>query len=291
MIGIDWGSSNCRAFRFSPDGAVAERRVSACGIATLKPDAIEASLGEMIGDWLVQDREVLLAGMVGSRSGWVETPYLPSPVGPGALGAALVDVASDLGRCRIVPGVAWRGEDGQGDVMRGEETQVFGSGRRDGGILLPGTHSKWVALCDGRITRIRTAMTGELFALLLQHSLIGQVAEARSTGNEAAFVRGVARSLADPAISMTLFSARAEVLLGRLPRQDVSDTLSGLLIGAEVAAMAAGHRSLTIIGDGALAARYRKALALAGIDDVTLIDGADAAARGLWRIGRMSDDA
>jgi len=286
MIGIDWGSSNCRAFRFAPDGAVIERRVSARGIATLQPHAIEAALGEMIGDWLAQDRDILLAGMVGSRLGWVETPYLPCPVGPAALAGALVDVASEIGRCRIVPGVAWRGDDGRGDVMRGEETQVFGSGRRDGCILLPGTHSKWVTLKDGRITGIRTAMTGELFALLLQHSLIGQVAEAGAPANEEAFARGVARSLDDPAISMTLFSARAEVLLGTLCGGDVHDIVSGLLIGAEVAAMAEGHRLLTIIGEGALAARYRTALALGGIDDVTVIDGEDAVARGLWRIWR-----
>lgn len=278
MIGVDWGTTNLRAFRFSDHGAVVESRTSPRGIASLKRDEIEGVLRNLAGDWLSEDRDVVLAGMVGSRSGWVETGYVPCPVDPAVLAQGLVPVETNLADCRIVPGV--RSDD---DVMRGEETQLLGSGVQDGCVVLPGTHSKWAVMEDGRITTIRTVMTGELYALLLGRSLIGQLASEGS--DPEAFARGVERSRAEPSLATTLFSARSAVLLGQLAGEGVRDYLSGLLIGAEVATMTRDVEALTIIGEGALTQRYCTALSLCGISQVTVIDGPQAVSRGLWMIG------
>ena len=63
--------------------------------------------------------------------------------------------------------------------MRGEETQILGvlaaSGRGDGLFVLPGTHSKWARVEAGRIVGFATFMTGEVFAALKDHSLLGRL--------------------------------------------------------------------------------------------------------------------
>ena len=285
MIGVDWGTSNLRAFRFDARGKVIDTRRAAAGVATVSDGNFEKVLSEAIGDWLAEDRELVLAGMVGSRSGWLEAPYLACPVELHALAQHLAEPASSIGRCRIVPGVSSMGQGGRGDVMRGEETQLLGAGLDDGVVLLPGTHSKWATLDQGRLRSFRTAMTGELFAVLLEHSLLGRQEREPDTSNMAAFKRGVLRSLDDPSLVMTLFSARAEVLLGSLAPDDVPDYLSGLLIGAEVSAMAPAQSPVTIVGEPGLAQRYRDALIAAGVEAVSLLNGEQAAARGLWMIG------
>lgn len=289
MIGIDWGTSNLRAYRFAAEGSVAAARRSSRGVATIGDGDFEGVLADLLGDWLADAPDILMAGMVGSRSGWVETPYLPCPADPHALAGALVEVPTRLGRCRIVPGLSVApGADKSGDVMRGEETQIVGAGLDDGWVVLPGTHSKWARLSGGRIDHFRTAMTGELYALLLGQSLLGKLADPAADVDDTAFSRGVARSLADPSLVMTLFSARADVLLGDLVPGAVASYLSGLLIGAEVATMAPHDATITLVGDGALVALYRHALAQAGATAVTVRDGAEAVARGLWTIGRQA---
>ncbi|MBP2276320.1 MULTISPECIES: 2-dehydro-3-deoxygalactonokinase [Sphingomonas] len=288
LIGIDWGTSNLRGFRFDAHGTVIERRASPRGIATIEDGAFEAVLGELVAGWTGDRRPIVLSGMIGSRNGWREAAYLPCPADPVALAAATLGFDTALGRCHIVPGLAVNQPGRPGDVMRGEETQILGAGVRDGILVLPGTHSKWATLEAGRVTGFRTAMTGELYAVLLRHSLLGRLAEdpgARDTG--AGFARGVERALADPALSLLLFSARAEVLLGGLSPQEVAAYLSGLLIGAEIGAMiGSAHSSITMIGDPALSARYRTAFGLAGRQDINLVDGDAATAAGLWTIGK-----
>ena len=160
-------------------------------------------------------------------------------------------------------------------------------------VVLPGTHSKW-ALVGGRVIEaFATFMTGELYAVLREHSILGRLA-ADSRGDDAALERGVQASLRDDAaLSHDLFSARTLALTGALAPEAVADYLSGLLLGAEVAA---GRRwlerhaltggSVILVGEAALCGRYRRALALAGIESA--LGPPDAAARGLWRIARHS---
>ena len=180
--------------------------------------------------------------------------------------------------------------------MRGEETKVAGtfdepfSGRRV--VLMPGTHSKWALVCDDGVATFATFMTGELYAVLREHSILGRLAtDAR---DDAAFERGVRHSLRDgAALSHDLFSSRTLVLTGELAPDGVGDYLSGLLIGAEVAAGGAwlareanGGLPLTLLGEPALVERYATALRIDGIH--ATIGPSDAAVRGLWRIARSA---
>ena len=127
MIGIDWGTTNFRAFRIARDGSIRERRAGPKGILNVPDGRFGDTLREEIGPWLAagEDR-VLLSGMIGSRQGWKEAPYLPCPAGPAELGAALVDIGFDWARVKLVPGLSGFDESGVAEVMRGEETQILG---------------------------------------------------------------------------------------------------------------------------------------------------------------------
>lgn len=283
LIGVDWGTTNLRAYRFDGDGRVTERRSSPHGASTLTSGSFAGVLVETVGDWCDGKIPIVLAGMVGSRNGWREAPYLPCPVDPARLASAALRFETPIGPTVIVPGVSVTAPDAIPSVMRGEETQLFGAGIRDGLVVLPGTHSKWVTMHAGMITDFATAMTGEFYAILRDHSLLGQLADPAAEFDEEIFSRGVRRSLATKNIVPVLFSARAEVLLGNLSAQGVTSYLSGVLIGGEVGAL--GRSPATLIGDPHLVGLYRKAFEIYGLQDVSIVDGDDAVARGLWQIG------
>jgi 2-dehydro-3-deoxygalactonokinase len=233
--------------------------------------------------------------MIGSRQGWVEAPYVDCPASLVALADRLVRAPQDA--LTIVPGAITRDAGGIPDMMRGEETQLLGAVRPDEpGVLavLPGTHSKWARVEHGRIVDFTTFMTGELYAVLIDHSMLGRLAghEPGALSREA-FARGVARGLDEGELAHDLFGARTLALSGALDSEDVADWLSGLLIGREVrAARAWAVRAgvdpsvVRIIGSHALAERYDLALADAGV----LAERADhdAAASGLWRIAQRA---
>jgi 2-dehydro-3-deoxygalactonokinase len=251
-------------------------------------------LRALIGETLGEDVPMLACGMIGSRQGWVEAPYRECPADVATIASATTPVPGV--RLSIVPGLVCRDASGVPDVMRGEETQVFGvleSAAAHGTrrlVVLPGTHSKWALVGDAGIEAFATFLTGELYAVLREHSILGRLAA--SGDDVAALERGVRRSLGDDAsLAHDLFSTRTLALTGELAPQAVGDYLSGLLLGAE---LAAGRRwlqrqrvpgdSVHLIGDAALCARYGRAFALAGVE--TIIGPPDAAARGLWRIAR-----
>ena len=290
LIALDWGTSSLRAFRFDGAGRLAETRARPWGVRHLPEGGCDAALAGIVAGWPALPR--LACGMVGSRNGWREMPYLDLPADVAQLGGALGSVrAADGMDVHLVPGL----RDPRGpDVMRGEETQLVGALALHPALataatfILPGTHSKWAVVRDGAVTGFRSLMTGELFALLRQHSILG-AAGAEATDDADAFARGVAAardSGAAGALSR-LFSARALMLDGALAPGSVPDYLSGLLIGEEFrAALADGlvHRDapLQLIGDAALCERYRRAAALFGIELPPPLE--DAAAHGLWRL-------
>lgn len=297
LIGLDWGTSSLRAFRFGADGTVAESRAAAQGILAIERGAFEAAFEAAVGDWLVEApaAPVLLSGMIGSRQGWQEAPYVPCPAGEREIVAALARFDTARGRTvRIVPGCSVQGEDGVPDVMRGEETQILGEldGRPATRLMvLPGTHSKW-ALCEnGRLVWFATFMTGELYAALKDHTILGRLAEGEAP-DDAATGRGLELALRRDAVSggllKRLFSARTRSLFGEIAPSGVAAYLSALLIGSEIAEALAcvGGRArieeVTVIGATGLVARYDRALAAAGIRARPGRD--DAAARGQWRI-------
>lgn len=297
MIGVDWGSSGFRAYRLAADGAIRDRRATACGIADLKPGDHAALLQRDIGDWLQQDDDgpVLLCGMIGSRQGWVEAPYLPCPFAPADLARHMTSVTLAARPALIVPGLSCDWPDGSADVMRGEETQIFGLAEMLTGpamLCMPGTHSKHVWLRDGRIERFATAMTGEVFALLSRHGLLAALLQAAPAGTDmdaAAFVAGVARSGRPGGLLQHLFGIRADRLFDRLAAPAAADFLSGLLIGHELRgtdwAAAGEGRPVTIVAAPDLARRYHVAYEALGI--AAQSGPEDAAARGLYRLGRL----
>ena len=289
LVGIDWGTSAARAYRLDAGGRILERRDLPIGIRHVRDGRFDAALAKLVAGW---DTSIprIASGMIGSRQGWVEAPYVECPASLTALGDRLARVPH--GELAIVPGVVTHDAAGIADVMRGEETQLLGAVGRNERVLavLPGTHSKWARVEHGRVVDFTTFMTGELFGVLIDHSMLG-----RLSGHEAgrfmrdAFSRGVTRGLAEGELLHDLFGARTLALTAELRSEEVADWLSGLLIGREVgAARTWAQRAgvdatrVRVIGADALADRYELALADAGI--VAARGIADAAAHGLWRI-------
>jgi len=246
MIGIDWGTTSFRAFRVARDGAIRDRRISPRGIMNVPDARFGDTLREEIGPWLAAGEEhVLLSGMIGSRQGWVEAPYLPCPAGLSDLATALIDIPFDWAKVKLVPGLSCTDPAGVPEVMRGEETQALGipSLVRSGGLAcLPGTHSKWVTVAGGRITGFTTHMTGEAFGALRGHTILGRMMRDGPSGG-APFAAGLRRSADPGGLLHHLFGVRSRALTGELAETDAPAYLSGLLIGHEIRS-ALGHAAI-----------------------------------------------
>ncbi|WP_024868158.1 2-dehydro-3-deoxygalactonokinase [Pseudoxanthomonas suwonensis] len=294
MIAVDWGGSSLRAYRLADDGRVLERRRSDEGALSCQ-GRFGRVLAGLVDGW--DDPLVVMAGMVGARGGWIEVPYVRCPADVGALAAGMrhLDGSAEApglaGRALwCVPGMADR-TTAAGDVMRGEETQVVGLepvlGPGTHTVCLPGTHSKWVQVRDGAIVRLSTAMTGELYALLRAHSILGR---SMPTGepplDQAAFDAGLACS-ADPAGGLLhdLFGVRTAFLFNRFPAPALPSYLSGLLVGHELQAALAGLPApVHLVGNAALVDRYAHALQARGVE--VLRHPEDLAAAGIHRLAR-----
>jgi 2-dehydro-3-deoxygalactonokinase len=284
MIGIDWGTTSFRAFRIGRDGAVRDRRAAAKGILNVPDGRFGDTLREEIGPWLAAGEDhVLLSGMIGSRQGWKEAPYLPCPAGAPEIARALVDIGFDWAKVKLVPGLSGLDSAGVAEVMRGEETQVLGveALMRDGGIAcLPGSHSKWVRVKGGQITSFTTHMTGEAFAALRGYTILGRMMRDGPLDG-APFDAGIERSGQAGGLLHHLFGVRALGLAERLKEQEAPAYLSGILIGHEIRAALeqADGAVIQVIGAPDLTALYAKAIATCG-GYAERHDG-EAAARGL----------
>lgn len=288
LIALDWGTSNLRASLLGPGGAVLDRRSAPGGVMAVPERRFEAALRSLCGDWIDAHRGPLLAsGMIGSRQGWVEAPYLSCPATLDAAAARLVAVPLAAGATlHIVPGLVCTGADGQADVMRGEETQLWGAGLADGEVcVLPGTHGKWAWTgVGGAVERFQTYMTGELHAVLVQHSILGRLMQP-GAARPAAFADGARLGLAEHAhLTHLIFAARTAGLMATRSADELPDFLSGMLIGAEVgsARRRGAPAAVTLLGEAVLCERYAVALQLAGM--TTRAAPADATTRGQWRV-------
>ncbi|HSV47127.1 MAG TPA: 2-dehydro-3-deoxygalactonokinase [Ramlibacter sp.] len=286
LVAIDWGTSSLRGARLGAQGEVLEERASARGILTVAAGGFPAVLQESFGDWLADPATLcLMSGMVGSRQGWREAPYCACPAGFADIAAALAWV--EPGRIAIVPGLRCD-QAGVPDVMRGEETQVFGAlslqGAQAGLFVLPGTHSKWVTVLAGRVEGFATFMTGEVYALLRQHSILARtMAEADGALDADAFVQGVRHARLTGNLLQAAFSARTLALFDRLGPAAAPSYLSGLLIGEELRSQVpAAGQPVTLIGSAALTQRYALALESLGVPSQAF--GAQAGWQGLWAI-------
>lgn len=296
LIAIDWGTTSARAYAVDAAGRIGGTRSAPLGVQQLAGADFPRALAELLGEWQTLDVPRFAAGMIGSRQGWIEAPYVACPAALDALAGNLAwTPARELA---IVPGLISRDRAGVPDVMRGEETQLAG-GLTDADetvlAVLPGTHSKWAQVERGRVVAFQTHMTGELYAVLLANSILGRLATQTSAAPAPgpAFARGVARGLAGGGLGHAIFGARTLALTGELDSDAVPDWLSGVLIGHEIGAArqwARDHgvdpKRVRVIGGEALVMRYQVALAQAHI--AADAGPADAAVRGLIRIAQRA---
>lgn len=290
ILSVDWGSTNFRAYRLAEDGAVLDRRALPRGILSVVEGDYESVLREAIGDWLAEfpDAPVLLSGMVGGRGGWVEVPYAETPATLADIAGATVRRTLSDGRpLWFVPGLVSGLATDAPDVMRGEEVQIIGAAPLSGSALvcLPGTHSKWARVEDGRVVDFSTYLSGEAFNFLCNHSIVGRlIVDAQF--NPVAFAEGVRRSGLPGHFLTHSFKVRALCVTGKLAAADIRPMLSGLVIGHEVrAALGASPADpVILLGEADLCALYQTALeAIGGKASLGL---ADAAALGHARVAQ-----
>jgi 2-dehydro-3-deoxygalactonokinase len=269
LIGIDWGTTNRRAYVLDESGEVIRRHADDQGILAAAgrfPESLTALLKRLE----VEQADIILSGMIGSRNGWRQVPYLPVTAPLSLLADGLVEVESTLPgvRCRIVPGYEFAAANGLPDVMRGEETQAYGAmmlGTDSGWFVLPGTHSKWVRLEKGAIMEIATFMTGEMFGLLTSHGTLAALMQEREPV-PAAFEAGVKAAQLGGFTHMA-FACRALVVTDAMPASHAWSYLSGLLIGSELQeirrrAATRTWPAIQIVGSPTLAEYYVAALRL-----------------------------
>ncbi len=294
IIAMDWGISSLSAALLDEQGKVREERSLPRGVLTVADGEFPRVLKEAVGPWPKGgDTLCLLSGMVGSRQGWLETPYCPCPAGFADVAAALCWV--EAGRIAIVPGLSCERE-GVPDVMRGEETQVFGAmqllGIDHGLFVLPGTHSKWVRAVQGRIDGFSTFMTGEIYALLRHHSILARtLPDVDGDLDALVFERAVHHALHSANLLNAAFSVRTLSLFDRLPASALPSYLSGLVIGEELRSQHL-HRiddPVVIVGAPELTRRYELALRL--LDIPAQVVGQEATWRGLWAVAQTRERA
>jgi 2-dehydro-3-deoxygalactonokinase len=295
---VDWGTSSFRLWLIGRDGQALGERRSGEGMTT----AIEAGFSKILEAHLAalgaaQDLPVVICGMAGARQGWVEAGYLDTPAALSDIVGSAVAVPDANRDIRILPGLAQR-DAAAPDVMRGEETQLLGCVGTLAGtrlVCMPGTHSKWVRVADGKVERFSTFMTGELFDVISKQSILRHAIENAQAfdGTHPAFAGAIADALANPAMATNLlFTVRSGQLLHGMSATDAKARLSGLMIGLEIAGavtMTADRGApVSLVASGSLAGLYAHALAAAALSvvpvdaDEAVREGLAAAAKVLW---------
>lgn len=290
---VDWGTSSFRLWLLDRDGSILAERRGTEGMMAARDTGfaaiLESGLAEIGG---TSDLPVIVCGMAGAKQGWVEAPYLDTPADLVALAKRAVAPTYSGREVRILPGIAQR-DPLRPDVMRGEETQLLGlvtEGSPSSLICLPGTHSKWAILREGRVESFSTFMTGEMFAALSVHTILKLSTEGEAAPGDPAFLAAVREAAGSPAaIANQLFAIRAGALLG-FPARSAAG-LSGALIGLELAGVRTLHgdaREVTLVSAGRLGDLYHAALTHLGfgvrpVDAETLVRrGLLSAALAIW---------
>lgn len=288
FIGLDWGTTSFRAYLVNGEGEVTDHVSAPEGILAVKDGAFEQALEGRIAAW-DKALPLIASGMITSRQGWVELPYVDCPAGPADLAKAVYTKSLNSGRTiHFLTGLHLKSPTLGHDVMRSEETQVFGA--MDSGakhFVTPGTHSKWIDVEDGKITSFATYVTGETFAVMKAHSILGRLM-ANDVDDEHAFLKGIDRAFADPAgLLHNLFSARSLGLYQELPPEKISSYLSGLIIGAEVGhaiSMRDSTQHYVLLASQGIGGKYMTAMKHAGLrvsmgDPLAIVKGERAVAQ------------
>lgn len=283
-IAVDWGTTNFRAFLMN-DAQRREQISHPCGLLSVEHAQFAATLQRMLMPWLQEygNLPIAMAGMVGSQQGWIDVPYAPLPCTAGGIVAGTYAFTTPWGSpAWIIPGVSGASHFDQPDVMRGEEVQLLGLSQLHPAekhfALLPGTHSKHVQMLAGKIAAFSTFMSGEIFSILSQHSLLGKGLPPQQEDNSA-FLLGVKTALRGAPFTHLIFSARTRRLTGELAPAHVHSYLSGLTIGYELLAVPAGQQAW-VVGSPALAERYLLASRLMDLT-LTAVSGDECFIRGI----------
>lgn len=300
LIALDWGTTSLRAYLLNRNGDVLEKKSAPLGILKILNQNFDSAFEETCGPWLnngLQAAPILASGMIGSRQGWLEAPYVPCPATIDQVAEKLVALTTKNGqRLAIVPGINTMNSANVPDVIRGEETQIFGTlgaDKADRLFVLPGTHSKWVRVKNNGIEHFATFMTGEVFAILCEHSILGRTMQGSADDAESfkqGFDYAMNERVNSAGLLQQLFSVRTLALFGRMPGESLHAYLSGLLIGSEICGaleLFGTKNEITIIAEPALAARYQRAFGFANIA-ATMADESVTAA-GLFRIAQAAN--
>ena len=287
LVAVDWGTSSLRGSLINSEGVVLEKRAFPQGILQVAHGQFQHVFEQRFGDWMGADTLCLISGMAGSRQGWREAPYCPCPSGFEDIAQHLQWIEKE--RIGIVPGLStWNDE--TPDVMRGEEIQIFGALAVQqiltAQFVLPGTHSKWAQVKDGKISAFKTFMTGEFYALLSQHSILAKTCLPDAPLKKEVFMDGVMQSQQTGGLLHHAFSARSLALFEKLNPAQSSSYISGLLIGEEIKSAKADRRDdstpLFILGNGQLTQRYGFAMEALGLSATALTD--EVTWSGLWAL-------
>ena len=285
FIAVDWGTTNRRAYLIDSLGNRTQEFEDQKGVLSVTDGGFPAAIAEI--RQRLGDKPLLLAGMIGSNRGWKEASYVPCPAGIDELAAKLVWAGE---REAIVPGVSYIGSD-RADVMRGEEVQILGAlaaglVQSDALVCHPGTHNKWTVLHQGMIRSFQTVMTGELFSLLKEHSILSDLLKGEVADNDP-FRSAARHAIFNESLPAELFSVRASVLLGQMKKDDAASYASGLLIGTDVriGLQVPTGAQVTVIGRPELTKLYAAALREANREAVE-IDGERCFLAGIQEIAK-----
>lgn len=290
FIAVDWGTTNFRAYLLDADGNILDRRNSSHGVRHLNKQAFPEFLHDQTVEWRNTPLPILICGMAGSTLGWHEVPYIECPLDFITLAQHCYAVDKHL-NAWIVPGLRCISDAGQPDMMRGEETQLLGwynthPDTHEQLLILPGTHSKWAMLKAGQLSNFATAMTGELYALLKEHSIL--TCNGNGPLDTEAYREGLKWSKRSSLLHL-LFSVRSRSLIGELKDEQKTAYLAGLLVGSEIQQMLNVFGTttittpITIIGSPALIESYGIALHYFGYKSQSM-SGEHASTRGLLHI-------
>jgi 2-dehydro-3-deoxygalactonokinase len=287
LVAVDWGTSSLRGALINSEGVVLEKRAFPQGILQVAHGQFQHVFEQRFADWMGAGTLCLISGMAGSRQGWREAPYCPCPSGFDDIAQHLQWIEKD--RIGIVPGLSTWNDDTP-DVMRGEEIQIFGALAaqqiQTAQFVLPGTHSKWAQVLDGKISAFKTFMTGEFYALLSQHSILAKTCLPDAPLKKEVFIDGVMQSQKPGGLLHHAFSARSLALFEKLNPAQSSSYISGLLIGEEIKSVNADRLDdrtpLFILGNGQLTQRYGFAMEALGLSATALPD--EVTWSGLWAL-------
>jgi 2-dehydro-3-deoxygalactonokinase len=293
FVGINWGSTNFRAFLISSEGRAIDEYSAPAGVVALDRDGMARMMDEMVARW-PKAGPVYASGMIGSNVGWIEVPYAQAPAGRSDLATAAVPTQIGKVAANIVPGITCRRSfDGEPDILRGEEIELLGLAAlrvTDGWVALPGTHTKWVKLQDGRVLDFFTSMSGEIFDRLTAKGLLASIVADEAAEGDAFFAgvsAGRARRLS---LGTLLFGARAQVMRGLLAKADAASYIRGLLIGSEIADALAVYPTLVngvvpLVGNAPLCKLYSAALRTVGVQSES-VESRAACVRGFYALHR-----